>query len=543
MKKNKQKIKFGMVELRFMIMAKIRQHWQLLSFLALSLVVRLVNLKNVLFFTWDNGRDFFAIQKIAQGDIILLGPTTGLQGWFLGPFWYYLGLPGYWLSGGNPYLFLSFYIAVTLLALPLFWYLGHLLFKKNKVAAVMTALLLSLTPGSIWGTLRVWNPQIGILLVTCFYLSLIKARKSKLFLGVAGLSLGLLLQSQFAYGIFFLIFFPFLIKWARGKFNLKDQIIGFFPLALTLIPQALFEVKNKFLMSKALLASMTVENDKLPWAVHLKDRFLQLLHATQNITIRGRTPALPVFLILLGVVLWMIYMLFFKIKVLEKAKIENLFAWRLMAVLATIPYPFYLFWRGNSGYFFDYYITAHFVLLVPLFALAIFSLPKIFSKRQAFFRASGWAFLGMIFLYSYQFMYGTTLLPVNNAGLRAMDSAVEQLYVWIADDKQEVGVIRVFTPNRETEHYDTIIHWRAKELGREIPLTVQNGDEDYWYVLIEPDRQLKKRLRDWYGKVTAGGVCIRRTYSGDLKVETFIRESVYNENPHDYKTCDAKKTF
>lgn len=92
-KKNFQKFKFIVVELKFMMVRKIKQHWVFLSFLALSLVVRLVDIKNVLFFTWDNGRDFFAIQKIAQGDITLIGPTTGLQGWFLGPFWYYLRIP------------------------------------------------------------------------------------------------------------------------------------------------------------------------------------------------------------------------------------------------------------------------------------------------------------------------------------------------------------------------------------------------------------------------------------------------------------------
>ena len=34
-----------------------------------AVAIRLINFKQLLYFTWDQGRDYFAVQKIVQGDL------------------------------------------------------------------------------------------------------------------------------------------------------------------------------------------------------------------------------------------------------------------------------------------------------------------------------------------------------------------------------------------------------------------------------------------------------------------------------------------
>ncbi|HZZ98991.1 MAG TPA: hypothetical protein VFG51_03595, partial [Candidatus Saccharimonadia bacterium] len=73
-----------------------------LIFLAVGLFFRFWNIYQRLYFIWDQGRDAWMLQRLAHGELTLIGPTSGVPGFFLGPLWYYIGLPGYFLGGGNP---------------------------------------------------------------------------------------------------------------------------------------------------------------------------------------------------------------------------------------------------------------------------------------------------------------------------------------------------------------------------------------------------------------------------------------------------------
>lgn len=58
-------------------------------------------------------------------------------------------------------------------------------------------------------------------------------------------------------------------------------------------------------------------------------------------------------------------------------------------------------------------------------------------------------------------------------------------------------------------------------MNRAIPITVKSDSDEYWYILIEKDYQLTKRLDKWYAEATASGVLTRATMIGDLKVESW----------------------
>ena len=84
--------------------------------LAFSIWIRWINLSNVLFFGFEQGRDALLSQEIWTGeDLKLIGPKTDLDGVFHGVYWFYIIAPFYGLFPWNPVV-----LAYTLSALHLF---------------------------------------------------------------------------------------------------------------------------------------------------------------------------------------------------------------------------------------------------------------------------------------------------------------------------------------------------------------------------------------------------------------------------------------
>ena len=74
----------------------------LATILALAFFIRVYRVEDLLRFYYDQGRDALVIWKLwHEGRPFLIGPVTGLQGIFLGPFYYYLIAPFYLIGGGN----------------------------------------------------------------------------------------------------------------------------------------------------------------------------------------------------------------------------------------------------------------------------------------------------------------------------------------------------------------------------------------------------------------------------------------------------------
>lgn len=500
-----------------------KRYWPFFLFVVLSLAIRFINYKQLLLFTWDQGRDYFAVQKIVNGDLTLIGPTTGLQGFFLGPLWYYLGVIGYIIGGGSPFIFSLFYSIIACLAVPAYWIFSQQLFKDKKFSSLL-AVLLSAAYSSVLATTRVWNPMISVVLMIVSYLLLVKARSSRLMLWLGFFSLGLVLQSEFAYGIFFAATLFVLIFWIRKRFNWLDYLAAASAVGLTFVPQLLFELRNQFIMSKSLVCALinpqqlncVSQPEQINWSIFLSRRPFALLRTTKHLMTDFSDASWPVFLIMLLLVI-------LGLKLIPKRRQDinhDSFKWQLLALFAVIPYPFFLFWKGNQGYFFEYYLTPHFVFLLPLFVLGV----KWLIKQHRIKSCYACVLLGMV-LFIYQAnLYHRFFNPVNNAGYNTMNRAISQIYTWMNTDQVSPGVIRVFTPNAETEHYDALIHWQAKQEQQPIPYTVRDSDDRNWYILIEPDYQTEKRLNKWYRQATDSGRLTRRRKIGDLTVESWQKK-------------------
>jgi hypothetical protein len=511
---------------------KFRKHWQFFVYLFFGIFLRFWNFHNSLYFIYDQGRDAVTFQKIAAGHLVLVGPTSGLSGFFLGPLWFYLGMPGYFLSGGNPYGICLWYIAISCLALPLFWILAHKLFPQ-KFWAMVCAVFLAIIPGSIQASIFVWNPLMSVPMMTGALLCLMQTRTEKksvkeeastrgrIWLMFGFFLLALTLQSEFAYAVFFLPPLFLLIPWLRGKIDWRDFAAVILAAGATFLPQGLFELRNHFIMTTSLLHSMGDSSQSVPWAQLFAMRPTQLLATTTEFFF-GPGKANP--FTESAVVLPCLLALFFILQNWRAKKSP----WQLLLLFAVLPYPFFLIWRGNHGYFFSYYITAHFVFLVPLFVYGLQHIIAV-AKKNVYLQWAAKCIAAVIFLAvilaSWSNWKNTVLQPENNAGLAKIMIAVAQIYDWQKQDDVAQATVRIYTANVYTEQYDYVFGWYARAHHLSAPVTVRTGNEKIWYVFIESKEHAQSIFFDpWYAAATAGGTKVREQHIGVLTLETWQKQ-------------------
>lgn len=496
---------------------KILRHlnWWFILYLVSALVIRFWNYRQALYFIFDVGRDVIVLREMSHGDLKLIGATTGLPGLFLGPLWYYLGLPGYILTQGNPYSIQLWYIALASLALPLYWILTHKLFK-NKVWAGLAACLLAFTPGGINGTNFVWNVMLSVPLMSAATLFLIQARKHPKYVYWGFFFIALTLQSEFAYAVFFVTTLWCLIPWLRGRFEWKTQLLTLGVIGITLIPQGVFELTHHFSMTKALFSGFGETGTTVPQSYLWQHRPNQLWQATKPFYIRSAVGEKFIPMIL-G---------FFWFLALFTTIWKKDFSWRLIGLMALLPYGYYLFWRGNYGFFFDYYITPHFIFLGLLLTRGMEQLITGFKFK--WLKGLGTAmiavFISLLVWHSYIHLRAVILAPQNNAGLQVMDRAIEIMFTWNQEDKPTQPVFRIYTPNLHTENYDYLVWWYAREHKFEVPSTVLSEADTTRYVLYEPDEQIRsERFLPWYKQTTQGFIKTRQEKIGVLTIETWVK--------------------
>lgn len=134
-----------------------------------TLILRLLpgNLQNMPF-TMDQGRDLVDVRQIWQGkDLRLIGPTTSLNGVYLGPFYYYLISIPHLLTSGDPRSILVWQIICFHLAVFFFWKTFK---NQSRSFADFVSVLILISPISFYSNRYFWNanfmPSFTLLYLT-----------------------------------------------------------------------------------------------------------------------------------------------------------------------------------------------------------------------------------------------------------------------------------------------------------------------------------------------------------------------------------------
>ena len=230
----------------------IRQHWLIITIWIIGLFLRCYRQSALLPFYYDQGRDAKMAWDIVSGHHFpSIGPTTGIAGLYLGPFWYYLITPGYFFGNGNPVVASYFISFLESLVIPAIYFL--LKRHWNQKAAIIASIAWMgsryLVSSDRWFSNPTPIPLFAVLImILC--LEIIKDKKHGL-LPLLLLFLGLSLQLEAASAIFFFpivtVFFIINRRQVK-KIKLSNWLKSAVSFGILLLPQLAFDIKNNFFL-------------------------------------------------------------------------------------------------------------------------------------------------------------------------------------------------------------------------------------------------------------------------------------------------------
>lgn len=354
--------------------------------LAISTYLKVVPVLNYNFpFTMDQARDMLDIRHIVElRKPALIGPTTSINGVFLGPFYYYFNLIPYLISSGDPgaltYWNIAWYMIAGILLLVFFY-------KQDKILALISSTIFLMTPAFFYSSRYFWSANPMPYMTTFYFLSILNFLRKPNFLNSAiiGLISGLSIQVEAAFGILFIPFFIIFSLLTRQKFKLIfASLVAFF---ITLIPQIFFELRHNFLMTKTFILEVSGNSQILGEKLTLVEVIKS--HLTSFVDFSAGQFQIPqTFSIsLLGISIIYLGFLFTYKKLNNESK--NLF----IVSISFIIFAF-IFYLGYSHPLKGWYLLG---LRIPYIFLLALSLNEILKLKNIVFKLLIICFLGWSF--------------------------------------------------------------------------------------------------------------------------------------------------
>lgn len=464
--------------------------------LAVALFLRTYKLDQLLGFYYDQGRDALVIWRlIHEGKFFLIGPVTGIEGIFLGPFYYYLLTPLYLIGGDSP-VFVSFILNfISVLGIYLLYQVTKLFFDEKTaiLASILTTFSYTLVVFSRWLSHPPLLPTFS--LVVIYALFKISQGKYRWWI-VVGIFTGICLQLEAASAIFFLptLFVVFLWRWQKKAFPAVLTAGGLF--FLTLVPQLLFNWRHQNILVNAfkdflvVKSSFSIPISNLIWErlnIYYRVFFDHLFYGEEKLKLIW----LGIFLIL-G---------FLKRKELFIKERKILMLWLF------IPLGLYLFYQGNHGYFLDYYLAG--VWLV-FFIIASFLLTAFWHKLLG-------KVILILFLITFAYPNFTQLAIYYKIGigiiLRTQLSAIDWIY---QNSEGKEFNVDVYVPPVIPYAYEYLFKWYGQKKYQRLPALTS---EPLLYTLYEEDMSHPDFLKNWLNRQDAVGNVLNQERFGDITAQ------------------------
>ncbi len=426
----------------------------LLLILAFALFVRVYRVGDLLGFYYDQGRDALAVwDLIHKGNFFLIGPTTGIEGIFLGPFYYYLITPAYWLGGGNPVWPAVFLALVNVAGIYVIYRIGKDYFdhQTGLIAAFLISISFNLVRAHRWLS----NPTPLPVFAALAVYSIFKITSGKnSWWWILGLTLGLSLQLEAASAVFFLptTLIILLAKRKSIHWNIKSLVLAGSFFILTLLPQFIFDLRNQHLLLGAFQKFLVGEKSFRPTFSGVVIPRLQFYWQifTDKLVVDAKMTKLVATLLLGSVLIFG--------RRLPWKKLSILFMWWL------IPAAFLMFYHGNNGYVWDYYFTGVYPILLLVVAVVLTSA----------WRNASWSKLLVILILGIviseniprlRYYLTTGVLDGENITLGPSLAAVD----WVYEHAPENFNTDVYVPPVIPYAYDYLFLWRGVSKYRHLP--------------------------------------------------------------------------
>ena len=460
----------------------------LAAILILALFLRTYRTSDFLGFWFDQGRDAKVVWDIWHAHkLTLIGPTTGIEGIFLGPFYYYLIAPAYMLGGGNPVYPAVFLAILNVLAIYFIYKLGEEYFGQNigLLAALITAISRQHVSAQRWLS----NPNPLPLFAVLALYSLLRRRWWLL-----GLSVGLSLQLEAASAIFFL---PAILLVAFiHKKKIPFIAIAFF--VLTLLPQLVFNFRHQNILLNSFKRFLISEKSFQPNLGAYNKRLSFYYSAfTEKYYISKRAMAifaisLPVFFLLI------------------RRKLPAVPTTTLLIWWAT-PLVILLFYHGNHGYIWEYYFAG----VYPAFTILVSAIWLAVARHVW---AGRWLIAVFITGFIFQNLsYHLTFFRQATASHVTLAPEI-QAVDWIYRDAGSTPFnTDVYVPPVIPHAYDYLFMWRGKSVQPTQQLVSR------LYTIAEPDPGHQQLLDFWIFKQDGLSSIEKTIIFGPLTVQRRVR--------------------
>ncbi|MCL5091189.1 MAG: glycosyltransferase family 39 protein, partial [Patescibacteria group bacterium] len=451
-----------------------------LIILFLSVFLRLFRLNQLLGFWYDQGRDALIIWDLLHyHKFFLIGPVTGIEGIFLGPFYYYLLAPLYFLGNGSPVFATAGLCWLTVGAIFLIYLLTAKIY--NRETGLLAVLLYGLSSGLVIFSRWLANPNPLPFFTLLVLLSLYQFMQGKKwYLVIALFLIGLSLQLEAASAFWFLpATFLFLI-WQRKKLSLSLLFFSGSAFLVTLLPQIVFDLRHQGILRQAFHKFLVADKSFNGGLSTIEETFLEGVKRRALIyygVFVGKLFSRPESFKVISLALFSANLILFRKKIFNEGG-------KLLGLWFSVPLVGFLFYKGNHGYIWDYYFTG----FIPAFIILLAAGIVFLAKRKWFFQV----ILG-IYLMLFAFINLQDLRNYYQAGigiaLRAQLRGIDWIY---KEAGKEEFNIDAYVPPQIYYSYSYLFRWYGQEkYGREPETKLVKN----LYTLFEPDGEHPQFLK------------------------------------------------
>ncbi len=232
----------------------------LVSILLVAAFFRLYRIADYMTFLGDEGRDVLVVYNILQGKLTLLGPTSSVGGFFLGPIYYYFMTPFLFLFNYNPVGPAVMVALFGVATVGLIYFIASRFF--NKRVAIFACVLYAVSPLVVAYSRSSWNPNPLPFFSLLTLLTLFEAvrRKSLKLIFASGILLGIAIQLHYLALFLSAVMFFYILFTSLFKNLNKDSFVNLFKRYLILFvgfligwsPFLAFEFRHGFLDFKSI---------------------------------------------------------------------------------------------------------------------------------------------------------------------------------------------------------------------------------------------------------------------------------------------------
>lgn len=475
----------------------------LLLIIGIATFLRFLNLRSLMGFWYDQGRDALVIWDIIHAHkFTLIGPQMGFTGIFRGGWYYWMLTPFYLLSRGDPILPYIFVVATSIVVIAILFFLGKIIqgTRTAVISAIIATFSLYIINSSRWFS----DPTPTLLISMVLIYSLFKfVEGKKYWFVVSCLFAGFAIQFSAATEIFYLpaiILIAFLFR-KKVKLDFYTITLSVLAYAIPFLPQLLFELRHPGVQSSAFINFIFHEKTfTLAFWKILVDRLLfDYKMIASNFWMSDSLIFAPFFV------------LFVYALIINWKKFWRCEKFKILIILSLSPLLFTLFFVSNLGGVYEYYFTGYYLIWILLFSYVYANLWK-----QTLTKIIVSIFVCLVVVLNiidYSKNYVVSSPNSRMVTFQSETDAIGWIYKQAGDTDFNVDV---YVPPVIPYAYDYLFKWLGTTKYNKWPKTENVG---LLFTLYEQDSNHPERLDAWLERQKGIGTIISESKFGNIVVQ------------------------